>query len=65
MMQGLTASHFALETYAIKPGNVAPVHSAAGGVGLILTQLITLLGGRVIGRVSTESKADLARSRRS
>jgi len=62
MMQGLTASHFVFETYVIKPGDTAFVHSAAGGVGLILTQLIKLLGGRVIGRVSTESKAEIVRA---
>ncbi|WP_213807868.1 quinone oxidoreductase [Granulicella sp. dw_53] len=62
MMQGLTASHFVTETYQIKTGDVALVHSAAGGLGLILTQLIKLLGGNVIGRVSTEEKADLVRN---
>jgi len=61
MMQGLTASHFVTETYPIKPGNVALVHSAAGGVGLMLTQMIRILGGTVIARVSTEEKAELAR----
>lgn len=61
MMQGLTASHFVTETYAVKPGDTALVHSAAGGVGLMLTQMIKLLGGKVIGRVSTEAKAEAAR----
>jgi NADPH2:quinone reductase len=60
MMQGLTASHFAFETYSIRPGDIALVHSAAGGVGLILTQIVKILGGKVIGRVSTESKAEIA-----
>jgi NADPH2:quinone reductase len=62
MMQGLTASHFVFETYMIKPGDIVLVHSAAGGVGLILTQIIKILGGKVIGRVSTESKAEIARA---
>ncbi|RPJ84720.1 MAG: quinone oxidoreductase [Acidobacteria bacterium] len=62
MMQGLTASHFATETHAIKRGDIALVHSAAGGVGLMLTQIIKLLGGKVIGRVSNESKAEIARA---
>ncbi|HEY6844961.1 MAG TPA: zinc-binding dehydrogenase [Terracidiphilus sp.] len=46
----------------IKPDDTALIDSAAGGVGLILTQLIKLLDGRVIGRVSTESKAEIARA---
>jgi NADPH2:quinone reductase len=62
MMQGLTASHFVTETFSIKPGDIALVHSAAGGLGLILTQLIKILGGKVIGRVSTEEKAEIARN---
>jgi NADPH2:quinone reductase len=62
MMQGLTASHFVSETYAVKPGDTALVHSAAGGVGLMLTQMITLLGGRVIGRVSSPDKIEIAQA---
>jgi NADPH2:quinone reductase len=62
MMQGLTASHFVSETYAIKPGDTALVHSAAGGVGLLLTQMIKLLGGNVIGRVSSRDKVEIAKS---
>jgi len=53
MMQGLTASHFATDFHPVQPGDVALVHAAAGGVGLLLTQLIKLRGGRVIGRVSS------------
>src|SRR5260221_7090937 len=62
MMQGLTPSHFVTEVHAIKPGDVALVHAAAGGVGLLLTQMIKILGGTVIGRVSTASKAEIARA---
>jgi NADPH2:quinone reductase len=62
MMQGLTASHFVTEVYAIEPGDIALVHAAAGGVGLLLTQMIKLLGGTVIGRVSTASKVEVARA---
>lgn len=58
MMQGLTASHFATDFYAVKPGDIALVHSAAGGVGLILTQLIKARGGRVIARVSSQAKVE-------
>lgn len=56
MMQGLTASHFATDFYPVKPGDIAFVHAAAGGVGLLLTQIIKLRGGRVIGRVSSADK---------
>jgi NADPH:quinone reductase-like Zn-dependent oxidoreductase len=62
MMQGLTASHFVTEVYAIKPGDIALVHAAAGGVGLLLTQMIKLRGGMVIGRVSSASKVEVARA---
>jgi len=61
MMQGLTASHFATEFYPIQPGDIALVHAAAGGVGLLLTQIIKHRGGRVIGRVSSESKVAMAK----
>lgn len=60
MMQGLTASHFATEFYPVQPGDVALVHAAAGGLGLLLTQIIKLRGGRVIGRVSSEHKVAIA-----
>jgi NADPH:quinone reductase len=56
MMQGLTASHFATDFYPVQPGDIAFVHAAAGGVGLLLTQIIKLRGGLVIGRVSSEEK---------
>jgi NADPH2:quinone reductase len=61
MMQGLTASHFATDFYPVQPGDVAFVHAAAGGVGLLLTQIIKLRGGHVIGRVSSEKKVTAAR----
>jgi NADPH2:quinone reductase len=61
MMQGLTASHFATDFYRVQPGDIALVHAAAGGVGLLLTQIIRLRGGRVIGRVSSEDKVAIAR----
>jgi NADPH:quinone reductase len=62
MMQGLAANHMTTESYAIQPGDVAFVHSAAGGLGLMLTQLIKARGGRVIGRVSSPEKAEIARA---
>jgi NADPH:quinone reductase len=61
MMQGLTASHFATDFYPVQPGDVALVHAAAGGVGLLLTQIIKLRGGHVIGRVSSADKIAVAR----
>jgi NADPH2:quinone reductase len=61
MMQGLTASHFATDFYPVQPGDVALVHAAAGGVGLMLTQIIKLRGGHVIGRVSHEDKVATAK----
>jgi len=61
MMQGLTASHFATDFYPVQPGDIALVHAAAGGVGLLLTQIIRLRGGHVIGRVSSEDKVAIAK----
>lgn len=61
MMQGLTASHFATDFYPMQPGDMALVHAAAGGVGLLLTQIIKLRGGHVIGRVSLADKVAVAK----
>jgi len=61
MMQGLTASHFATDFYPVQPGDVAFVHAAAGGLGLLLTQIVKLRGGHVIGRVSSQDKVAVAR----
>ena len=61
MMQGLTASHFATDFYPVQPGDIALVHAAAGGLGLLLTQIIKGRGGQVIGRVSSADKAAIAR----
>jgi NADPH2:quinone reductase len=61
MMQGLTASHFATDFYPVQPGDIALVHAAAGGLGLLLTQIIKLRGGRVIGRVSSVDKVSAAK----
>ncbi|KVX58892.1 quinone oxidoreductase [Burkholderia cepacia] len=62
MMNGFTASHFATDFYPIQQGDIALVHAAAGGVGSLLAQIIKLRGGTVIGRVSSESKAALAKA---
>src|SRR4051812_17570913 len=61
MMQGLTASHFATDFYPVRPGDIAFVHAAAGGLGLLLTQIVKLRGGHVIGRVSSEEKVAIAK----
>ena len=61
MMQGLTASQFATDFYPVRRGDIAFVHAAAGGVGLLLTQIVKLRGGHVIGRVSSEEKVAAAR----
>lgn len=61
MMQGLTASHFATDFYPTGPGDVALVHAAAGGLGQLLTQIVKLRGGTVIGRVSSAAKVAAAR----
>jgi len=61
MLQGLTAQYLIRRTYRVKPGDTIVVHAAAGGVGLILCQWAKHLGATVIGVVSTEAKAELAR----
>lgn len=61
MLQGLTAHYLVTSTYPVKAGETVLIHAAAGGVGLLLTQLAKLRGARVIGTVSTEAKAELAR----
>ncbi len=61
MLQGLTAHYLCRSTYPLKKGDIALVHSAAGGVGLLLVQMCKKLGARVIGTVSTDEKAKLAR----
>ncbi|MFI7386636.1 quinone oxidoreductase family protein [Streptomyces sp. NPDC049813] len=60
MMQGITAHHFVTESAPLAKGETALVHAAAGGVGRMLTQLLTLRGARVIGLVSREEKAAAA-----
>jgi NADPH2:quinone reductase len=61
MLQGMTAHYLAHSTYPLKPGDACLVHAAAGGVGLLLCQMARRAGARVIGTVSTEEKAKLAR----
>ena len=61
LLQGMTAHYLSNSTYPVQPGDVAVVHAAAGGVGLLLTQMIKARGGTVIATTSTEEKASLAR----
>jgi len=61
MLQGLTAHYLACSTRPLNRGDVCLVHAAAGGVGLLLCQIARLRGALVIGTVSTEAKAKLAR----
>jgi NADPH2:quinone reductase len=60
-LQGLTAQYLLHRTFKVKPGDTILVHAAAGGVGLLLCQWASHLGARVIGVVSSDAKADLAR----
>jgi NADPH2:quinone reductase len=60
-LQGVTAQYLCCTTYPVQPGDDVLVHAAAGGVGLLLTQMVKLCGGRVIATVSTDEKAALAR----
>lgn len=60
MLQGMTAHYLCHSTYPVGAGDVAVVHSAAGGVGLLLTQMVVMRGGIVVGTTSTEAKAQLA-----
>ncbi len=61
LMQGVTAHYLATDTYRVRPGDSVLVHAAAGGVGRLLTQVVRLRGGRVIGTASSAEKADVAR----
>lgn len=61
MLQGMTAHYLSHDTFPLKKGDTALIHAAAGGVGLLLVQMAHNLGARVIGTVSTEEKAKLAR----
>ncbi|HXI86527.1 MAG TPA: quinone oxidoreductase [Parvularculaceae bacterium] len=61
LLQGLTAQYLARDSYAAKSGEVAVVHAAAGGVGLLLTQLLKLAKTKVIAVASTPEKREAAR----
>jgi NADPH2:quinone reductase len=61
MLQGMTAHYLTHSTYPLSQGDIALVHAAAGGVGLLLIQVAKRRGATVIGTVGTEAKADLAK----
>ncbi|HEY7555325.1 MAG TPA: quinone oxidoreductase [Candidatus Binatia bacterium] len=61
MLQGMTAHYLTHSTFALKKGETALVHAAAGGVGLLLIQIAKNLGATIIGTAGTEAKADLAK----
>src|SRR5574342_23516 len=62
MLQGMTAHDLVKSSYALKKGDTCLVHAAAGGMGLLLCQLGKMLGATVIGTVSTEETATLAKA---
>ena len=61
MLQGMTAHYLSHDTYRLKKGEIALIHAAAGGVGLLLVQMARQIGARILATVSTEEKARLAR----
>jgi NADPH2:quinone reductase len=61
MLQGMTAHYLSRSTFPLGAGHVCVVHAAAGGVGLLLSQLARRAGARAIGVVSTDAKAEAAR----
>lgn len=61
LLQGMTAHYLAWSTYPLQTGDTALIHAAAGGVGQLLVQIAKKCGARVIGTVSTEEKAQIAR----
>jgi NADPH2:quinone reductase len=62
MLQGMTAHYLTHSTFPIEPGHVALVHAAAGGTGRLISQMVKLRGGRVIGTAGTREKAEVARA---
>jgi len=61
MLQGMTAHYLCHSTYQVKQGDKVLVHAGAGGVGLLLIQMVKRLGGYVFSTVSTDAKAQLAK----
>ena len=61
VLQGMTAHYLAYDSFPVGEGDWVLIHAAAGGVGLLLTQIVKSRGGRVIATTSTDEKAALAR----
>src|ERR1700685_1235216 len=61
MLQGMTAHYLTRSTFVLKPQHTCLIHAAAGGTGLLLVQMAKISGATVIGTVSTEDKAQLAK----
>ena len=61
LLQGMTAHYLVHSVYPVAEGDTVLVHAAAGGTGLLITQLAKERGARVIGTVSTEAKERIAR----
>jgi len=62
LLQGMTAHYLTTASYPVREGDAVLVHAAAGGTGLLITQLVKARGGAVIGTVSTAAKEELARA---
>lgn len=62
LLQGLTAHYLVHDSHLVRLGELAVVHAAAGGVGLLLTQMIKLRGGRVLALTSSAAKGEIARA---
>lgn len=61
LLQGMTAHYLCYTTYPVQPTDTVLIHAGAGGVGLLLTQMVRRIGARIITTVSTEEKAELSR----
>lgn len=61
MLQGITAHYLTYSAFPLRAGETALLHAASGGVGLLLIQVAKKIGAKIIGTVSTEDKAALAR----
>lgn len=62
MLQGMTAHYLTHSTYALKSGDIALIHAAAGGTGALVVQMAKMLGAHVIATVGSEEKATIARA---
>ncbi|MFC5005735.1 quinone oxidoreductase family protein [Dactylosporangium cerinum] len=62
ILQGLTAHYLTHDSYPVRAGDTVLVHAAAGGMGRLLTRIVTHLGGRVVATASTEEKRNIARA---